>query len=250
MGFIDMTKLKLENVDKPKNNDNLKQDKSTSNKDIEVELKTDLMNKLEKFVKAHEKIEFFSSCIHEFHKDLNELQNLNQNSEKNKILLKWEKILTEKNKLYQKDLAEQKEKEREKKRKEEKLQKEMEEQRLIKIQKEKKFEAELEKIRKKASKKVEKDRRSLLYLGSNRKSQDFNFPKDILSSPIIKTFYSKKSFSPSPIRLRNINKKVTRKTSNNIKPIIKKRRESMISDNSKFNLGFQKSCKSFNFKAK
>jgi hypothetical protein len=250
MGFIDMNKLKLENVDKPKNNDNLKQDKSISNKDLEVELKTDLMNKLEKFVKAHEKIEFFSSCIHQFHKDLNELKNMNENSEKNKILFKWEKILTEKNKLYQKDLAEQKEKEREKKRKEEKLQKEMEEQRLIKIQKEKKFEAELEKIRKKASKKVEKDRRSLLYLGSNRISQDLNFSKDIFSSPTIKSFYSKKSFSPNPFRLKNINKQSSRKISNNIKTINKKRRESMISDNSKFNLGFQKSCKSFNFKAK
>jgi hypothetical protein len=250
MGFIDMNKLKLENLDKPKNNENLKQDKSISNKDADVELKTDLMNKLEKFVKSHEKNEFFSSCIHEFHKDLNELQNLKENSEKNKILLKWEKILTEKNKLYQKYIAEQKEKEREKKRKEEKLQKEMEEQRLIKIQKEKKFEAELEKIRKKASKKVEKDRRSLLCLGSNRKSQDFIFSKDIFSSPTIKSFYSKKSFSPNPFKHKKINKKVSRKISNNIITINKKRRESMICDNSKFNLGFQKSCKSFNFKAK
>jgi translation initiation factor 3 subunit A len=250
MGFIDMTKLKLENVDKPKNNDNLKQDKSTSNKDIEVELKTDLMNKLEKFVKAHEKIEFFSSCIHEFHKDLNELQNLNQNSEKNKILLKWEKILTENNKLYQKDLAEQKEKEREKKRKEEKLQKETEEQRLIKIQKEKKFEAELEKIRKKASKKVEKDRRSLLYLGPKRISKDLNFSKDLFSTPTIKSLYSAKSVSPCSLRHKNINRKASSKNNNNAKNTNRKKRGSIFSDNSKVYLGYQKICKSFNFKIK
>ena len=59
MGFIDMNKLKLENMDKPKFNENLKQDKYISNKDVDVELKFDLMNKLEKFVKDYEKVEIF-----------------------------------------------------------------------------------------------------------------------------------------------------------------------------------------------
>ena len=250
MGFIDMNKLKIENVDKPKIDENLKQDKSLSNKDVEVELKTELLNKLEKFVKAHEKIDFFSSCINEFHKDINVLQNLNKNSEKNKILLKWEKILADKNKLYLKYLAEQKEKERRKKRKEEKLKKEMEEQRLTKIQKEKKFEAELEKIRKNVTKKIEKDRRSLLYMGTNRISKDLNFTKDIYSTPTIKSFYSVNSVSPSSIRHKIINKKTTDKIINKAKSISKKKRTSVINDNSKVYLGYQRSCKNFNYKVK
>lgn len=245
MGFIDMNKLKIENVDKPKNNEILKQD----NKNEEIEFKTDLMNKIEKFVKEHEKIEFFSSCIHEFHKDLNSLHDLNKNSEKNKILLKWEKIMTDKNKLYQKYLAEQKEKER-KKRKEEKLKKEIEEQKLIKIQQEKKFEVELEKIRRKATKKIEKDRRSLLYLGPKRISKDLNFSKDIFSTPTIKSLYSAKSVSPCSLRHKNINRKASSKNNNNAKNINRKKRGSIFSDNSKVYLGYQKSCKSFNFKIK
>ena len=250
MGFIDMSKLKLENLDRLKNNENLKQDKS--NKDEEVELKTDLMNKLEKFVKDHEKIEFFSSCINEFHKDFNSLQGLNKNSEKNKILLKWEKILTDKNKLYQKYLNEQKEKER-KKRKEEKLKKEMEEQqRLIKIQQEKKFEAELEKIRRKATKKIVKDRRSLLCIGPKRISKDLNSSNNIYSTPTIKHIYSSKSISPGSIRHKIINKKITGKNNNNnsAKNTNKKKRGSVIFDNSKAFLGSQKSCKDFNSKVK
>ena len=253
MGFIDMNKLKIENVDKPKNNDNLKQDKSMSNKDEEIEFKIDLMNKLEKFVKEHENIEFFSSCIYEFHIDLNTLHDLNKNSEKNKILLKWEKIFTDKNKLYQKYLAEQKEKER-KKRKEEKLKKEIEEQRLIKIQQDKKFEAELEKIRRKATiKKIERDRTSLLYIGPNRISKDLNFSKDIFSSPTIRSMYSTKSVSPCAFRHKNIYRKAITKNYNNIKNVNinnnRKKRGSVIND-SKINLGYQKSCKSFNFKLK
>ena len=250
MGFIDMSKLKLENLDRLKNNENLKQDKS--NKDEEVELKTDLMNKLEKFVKDHEKIEFFSSCINEFHKDFNSLQGLNKNSEKNKILLKWEKILTDKNKLYQKYLNEQKEKER-KKRKEEKLKKEMEEQqRLIKIQQEKKFEAELEKIRRKATKKIVKDRRSLLCIGPKRISKDLNSSNNIYSTPTIKHIYSSKSISPGSIRHKIINKKINGKNNNNnsAKNTNKKKRGSVIFDNSKAFLGSQKSCKDFNSKVK
>jgi hypothetical protein len=250
MGFIDMNKLKLENLDKPKNNENLKQDKSISNKDADVELKTDLMNKLEKFVKSHEKNEFFSSCIHEFHKDLNELQNLKENSEKNKILLKWEKILTDKNKLYIKELVEQKEKEMRKKREEEKIKKEMEEQRLIKIQKEKQFEAELEKIRRKATKKIEKSNSSFLRVGTKRISKDSNFSKDIFSIPTIKSFYSMKSVSPDSFKHKIINKKPSVKISNTVKNINKKRRGSLIRDNNKFNLGFKKRCKSFHYKAK
>jgi len=75
------------------------------------------------------RLKFFSLSIHEFLKDLNVLQNLDKNSEKNKILLKWEKILTDKNKLYKVNLSEQKEK---------KKKKEMEEkQRLLKIKQEK-----------------------------------------------------------------------------------------------------------------
>ena len=248
MGFIDMNKLKIENVDKPKNNDYLKQDKSMSNKDEEIEFKIDLMNKLEKFVKEHENIEFFSSCIYEFHKDLSTLHDLNKNSEKNKILLKWEKILTDKNKLYQKYLAEQKEKER-KKRKEEKLKKEIEEQRLIKIQQDKKFEAELEKIRRKATKKIEKDRTSLLYIVPNKISKDLNFSKDIFSSPTIKSRFSAKSVSPCAFRRKNIYKRAVSNNYNNIKNIKRKKRGSII-DDSKINLGYQKNCKSFNFKLK
>ena len=57
MGFIDMNKLKLENAES-QNLMNLKQDKSISNKNVDVELKTDLMNKLIKLLKLMKKIFF------------------------------------------------------------------------------------------------------------------------------------------------------------------------------------------------
>ena len=125
---------------------------------------------------------------------------------------------------------------------------------MIKIQQDKKFEAELEKIRRKATiKKIERDRTSLLYIGPNRISKDLNFSKDIFSSPTIRSMYSTKSVSPCAFRHKNIYRKAITKNYNNIKNVNinnnRKKRGSVIND-SKINLGYQKSCKSFNFKLK
>ena len=65
---------------------------------------------------------------------------MNRNNEKNKLLLKWEKIFIERQKLYKKYLIDQQDKER-RKRKEEKIRKDIEkkieEEKIYKIQKEK-----------------------------------------------------------------------------------------------------------------
>jgi hypothetical protein len=188
MGFIDMNKLKHENVvssenfiprserfnkrqlktnatkpiiehtKKPDNNNN--NNNNIYNKD--VEFKADLMNKLVHFVKENENIEFYASTINEFYKELNVITNMTKNTQKNKILLKWEKIFVDRQKLYQKYLIEQQDKERKKRRKEklrQTLEKHMEQEKMLKIEQEKKFEEELEKIRKKGQNIYDKNNR-------------------------------------------------------------------------------------------
>ena len=254
MGFVDIDKLKHENVVssenfeprserfangrqlksvniKPKVKENIKQDKIVFNKD--VELKVNLMNKLVKFVKEHENIEFFSTLINDFYKDLDILQSLNKNNEKNKMLLKWEKIFIDRNKLYQKYLVDQQEKER-KKRKEERIRKEIEkkieEKRMFKIQQEKKFEEELDKLRNMGFKKGNKNRQSL-YVGSGNIAQQLNFSKELNVTPTIKSLYTKRSASFDSFTNKIIKKKSTSKKIMNTNSITRKKTKSMNKNN-------------------
>ena len=253
MGFVDIDKLKHENVVssenfeprserfangrqlksvniKPKVKENIKQEKIVFNKD--VELKVNLMNKLVKFVKEHENIEFFSTLINDFYKDLDILQSLNKNNEKNKLLLKWEKIFIDRNKLYQKYLIDQQEKER-KKRKEERIRKEIEkkieEKRMFKIQQEKKFEEELNKLRNIGLKKGNKNRQSL-YVGSGNIAQQLSISKELNVTPTIKSLYTKRSASFDSFTNKIIKKKSTKKIVN-INSITRKKTKSMNKNN-------------------
>ena len=277
MGFIDINKLKHENVVSSENfiprserftNDrqlrNLKNSvPSPKSENIvkkqpvntntlftkDVEFKSDLMNKLVHFVKEHEHIEFYSSTINNFYKELNIITNLNRNNEKNKLLLKWEKIFIERQKLYKKYLVEQQDKER-KKRKEEKIRKDIEkkieEEKMFKIQKEKIFEEELEKIRQKGLKNYDKNRSS--FLGNGDIRRELSMEKHGLrrsdASPTIKSLYSLRSNSSCSLNNKIDNKK--RSSKNVLKSISKLERKSLGYNDERY--GYQQSNNDYFFK--
>ena len=173
MGFIDMSKLKKENavssdkfvprserfnngrklVNKFVRKKKEEEDKKTFVYD--VELKSNLMENILKFVNKNENIEFFKKTINNFYKEFTQLENMNKNIEKNKLLLKWGKIFKERQKMYKYYLIELEKKEIEK-RKQEKKQKEIDD--LILQEKMKQFKQEqdfinqLEMIKKEALK--------------------------------------------------------------------------------------------------
>ena len=276
MGFIDIDKLKHENVVSSENfiprserfsngrqlktvNDiNIKPEtkpkksiikkksvESIYNKD--VEFKEDLMNKLLKFVKEHENIEFYSSTINNFSKELNTITKLEKNNEKNKLLIKWERIFIERHKLYQRYLVDQQQKER-KKRKNERIikdyQKKIEEQKMFEIQKERKFEEELEKIRQKGLKNFDKNRKSVISGIGDIKREFFNDKFGLRSSDIAPTtLYSLRSNSSC-----SLNNKIDKKYSN--KNIFKStpnlERKSVNYNDERY--GYQKSNNDYYFK--
>jgi hypothetical protein len=276
MGFIDIDKLKHENVVssenfiprserfsngrqlKTVNNINIKPEtkpkksiikkksvESIYNKD--VEFKEDLMNKLLKFVKEHENIEFYSSTINNFSKELNAITKLEKNNEKNKLLIKWERIFIERHKLYQRYLVDQQQKER-KKRKNERIikdyQKKIEEQKMFEIQKERKFEEELEKIRQKGLKNFDKNRKSVISGIGDIKREFFNDKFGLRSSDIAPTtLYSLRSNSSC-----SLNNKIDKKYSN--KNIFKStpnlERKSVNYNDERY--GYQKSNNDYYFK--
>ena len=276
MGFIDIDKLKHENVVSSENfiprserfsngrqlktvNDiNIKPEtkpkksiikkksvESIYNKD--VEFKEDLMNKLLKFVKEHENIEFYSSTINNFSKELNAITKLEKNNEKNKLLIKWERIFIERHKLYQRYLVDQQQKER-KKRKNERIikdyQKKIEEQKIFEIQKERKFEEELEKIRQKGLKNFDKNRKSVISGIGDIKREFFNDKFGLRSSDIAPTtLYSLRSNSSC-----SLNNKIDKKYSN--KNIFKStpnlERKSVNYNDERY--GYQKSNNDYYFK--
>jgi DNA repair exonuclease SbcCD nuclease subunit len=124
--------------------------------DYDVEFKRGLMENILKFVNMNENNEFFSKTINNFYKDFTQMQNMNKNIEKNKLLLKWEKIFIDRQKMYKNYLVELQKKER-RKRKQQKIQKEIDEkihqEKLKQYEQEKEFLNELEKIRKKVRQK-------------------------------------------------------------------------------------------------
>ena len=165
MGYIDLKKLKKENaVSSDKfisKKERIKQEKKkelilskTKKKNFEkgefkyeVAFKQDLFNSLQEFVTKYKEEEFFNNIISEFNKDMDKLKEMEKNSEKNKILLKWEKEFKEQQFKYHIYLQKKERRER----KESQLQKEMEK-KLNKeknkdLEKQKQFEDELNKIR-------------------------------------------------------------------------------------------------------
>jgi hypothetical protein len=174
MGFIDMSKLKKENVVRselfvPRSerfnngrklvNTYVRKKPEVEDKDeydYDVEFKSGLMENILKFVNMNENNEFFSKTINNFYKDFTQMQNMNKNIEKNKLLLKWEKIFIDRQKMYKNYLVELQKKER-RKRKQQKIQKEIDEkihqEKLKQYEQEKEFLNELEKIRKKVRQK-------------------------------------------------------------------------------------------------
>ena len=256
MGFVDINKLKHENVvssenfiprsERFANNTQLKNSsirtksqhvkKSVDNiYNKNIEFKVDLMNKLVRFVKDNENVEFYTSTINNFYKELNIITSLTKNNEKNKLLLKWEKIFIERQKLYQKYLIDQQDKER-KKRKNERMRKDMEkkieEEKMLKIRQEKKFEEELEKIRKKGLKNYEKNRKSF-YLGPGEIRREFSVGTRAVPgiSPCMKSLCSLRSNSSCSL---NSKREKKRKSQNISKNNQKNQRKSLNNDNDRY----------------
>ena len=270
MGFIDINKLKHENVVSSENfiprSQRLMADRQIRNSKTsapkpkpkvenpkkavdnilnkEIEFKGDLMNKLVHFVKSHEHVEFFTTTINNFYKELNVINNLNKISEKNKLLIKWEKIFIERQKLYKKYLLDQQEKER-RKRKEDNIKKvieqQIEEQKIYNLQQEKQFEEELEKIRIKGLKNFDKNRNS-----KNLGVGDFSMEKfggrrpDV--SPSIKSLYSLRSNSSCSLN----NNKVEKKRSSKNLSSSKLERKSLNYNDERY--GYQKTNNDYFFK--
>jgi len=189
MGFVDMNKLKKENVVRsdlfvPRSerfnngrklvNTYVLKKPEVDNKEEEyeydVEFKSGLLENILKFVNINENNEFFSKTINSFYKDFTQMQNMNKNIEKNKLLLKWEKIFKDRQKMYQNYLVELQKKER-RKRKQQKIQKEIDEkihmEKLKQFEQEKEFLNELEKIRKK---KIKRKRKSSVDVEERKKN--------------------------------------------------------------------------------
>jgi hypothetical protein len=273
MGFIDINRLKHENVvssedfiprsqrfmadkqirnskksapkPKPKEESPKKTVENILNKGIEF--KGDLMNKLVHFVKSHEHVEFYTTTINNFYKELNVMNNLNKISEKNKLLIKWEKIFIERQKLYKKYLFDQQEKER-RKRKEENINKiieqQIEEKKIYNLKQEKEFEEELEKIRQKGLKNFDKNRKSVISGIGDIKREFFNDKFGLRSSDIAPTtLYSLRSNSSC-----SLNNKIDKKYSN--KNIFKStpnlERKSVNYNDERY--GYQKSNNDYYFK--
>ena len=190
MGFIDMNKLKHENVvssdvfvprSERFNNgrklvNKFVKKKNESDKKIfeyDVEFKNDLLDNILKFVNKNENNEFFTKTINSFFKEYTQIEHMNKNIEKNKLLLKWDKVFKDRQKLYKSYLIELEKKERQKRR-QLKLQKELDEkkyqEKLRKYENQKVFENELEKIRKKGLKGLR--RNSLI---NSQKNHNFSF---------------------------------------------------------------------------
>ena len=268
MGFIDINKLKHENVvsseefiPRSERFSNLRQARNLKNSapkptvetikkpkeniyNQDVEFKDNLMNKLVHFVKEHENNEFYNTTINNFYKELNSLQQLNKNKEKNKLLLKWEKIFIERQKLYKRYLLEQQDKER-KKRKEAKMRKDLEkrieEQKMLEFRKERKFEEELEKIRKKGLKNLDKNRTSR-EIKTPLSIEKFNLRRSDIS-PTVKSLHSIRSNSSCSLKDKDHFKRTNKNILNSLN---KQERKSMNYNNERY--GYQKSNNDYFFK--
>ena len=230
MGYIDIKKLKKENAVSSENfvskNERMKKEKKKElilakmKKDnldksefkYEVAFKQDLYNSLQNWISKYKNEEFFNNIIAEFNKDMDRLQDMEKNTDKNKLLLKWEKEFKEQNLKY--NIYLQKKERRE--RKQIQLQKEMEKklnsEKNKHLEQQKKLENELNKIRTKSIK-----RNSI----KNTKKQNVNNSFETYSNKINKKKSDNKIFDPrktvvKKIKSANNNKKSPLFSSNRI----------------------------------
>ena len=170
MGYIDITKLKKENI---VSNDYLINKKEKINQEekkmrmmakikeenptksefkCEVPFKQNLYERLQNFAYRYRNEEFFMKMISEFNSDMSIITELEKNSEKNRLLLKWESEFKDKQIKY--NFLMQKKERMEKK--EIKLQKEKEQELYLEQKKmdeqQKILESELNKLRNKVKK--------------------------------------------------------------------------------------------------
>ena len=193
MGFIDINKLKLENVttneknnkslpkkknekymhilDNYENDDTIKEisdNENVSEISESVELNISLLNELNHFIEKKKNISYFTEIINLYKKELNEVEKSNDINKENELLEKWKKKLHEKKENYLKYLIEEKKKER-KLKEEEKIKKlkeiKLEKEKKQKIIKENEFLKELEKIRIKGIKKLNR-KKEMSYLNN------------------------------------------------------------------------------------
>ena len=237
MGFIDMNKLKIENVtikeeqekkkkrkkslitlEKIINDENIiKEGKEIDNDDDSEINESQILNKslikeIKIFIEENMNINYFNDIIKGFKKELNELKESDNIKQENELLEKWNKIFNEKKKNYTTHSNEEKEKKK-KKEEEEKQKKEMEEklekERIEKIKKENEFLNELEKIRKKGLQRINR-KREMTYYNKNYKNNNLEKTKRIRRKslePIEEGYYAKRKKNVNTIENKEKNLK-------------------------------------------
>ena len=116
----------------------------------EVIFKQDLYDSLQRFAIKYKNNEYFIDVIKEFYKDMNLLKKMERNSEKNKILLKWEKEFKDKNLKYNLYIQKKERTERKQIKLKKEMEQKMKDEKIKNIEQQKKLETELNKIRIKA----------------------------------------------------------------------------------------------------
>ena len=209
MGYIDINKLKKESLVSKENfvskNTRLNQEKkknrmlakinadnSDKNKNkYEVLFKQDLYETLQRFATKYKNNDFFKECINEFIDAMNNLKELEKNSEKNKVLLRWEKEFKDKQMKY--NLYLQKKERRERKQMQIKKEQEikMKYEKLKNEEQQKKLETQLNMIKNKIKKRnsVYTNKRQNLKSVDSSSSNTYRYKNTIDH----KNFYVKKN---------------------------------------------------------
>ena len=168
MGYIDINKLKKENAVKDDNftskNDRInkakkqerflakigKENSEQTEFKYEIPFKQELFLFLQSFALQYKKEEFFQKILNEFYMDMNNLNQLEKNKEKNKILIKWEKEFKEQQIKYNLYKQKKEREERIKRKIQKEIEQKMKDEKMKVIEEQKKLENELNKIRNKA----------------------------------------------------------------------------------------------------
>ena len=168
MGYIDINKLKKENVVKSDNfvskteriNNEKKKERflekmrsenfDKSKFKYEVLFKQDLYDSLQRFALKYKNNEYFTNIIYEFNNDMSKLKKIEKNIEKNKILLKWEKEFKDQHIKYNLYIQKKERNERKKIKMQKEKEIKMNNEKIKNIEQQKKLENELNKIRIKA----------------------------------------------------------------------------------------------------
>ena len=181
MGYIDINKLKKENavssenfvskterMHKERKKERIFNKIRSENLDkgefkYEVIFKQDLFDSLQKFAIKHKNNEYFNDIIHQYNHDMNRLKKMEKNTEKNKLLLKWEKEFKEKQLKYNIFIQKKERSERKQIKLKKEMEQKMNDEKIKNIEQQKKLENELNKIRIKAMRRnsVNYDRKKL-----------------------------------------------------------------------------------------